>query len=103
MKIIRPQRLRSMPVAARLATRYEPVRLASSTRVKVSSLIRSSRLSSVIPAFDTSTSIGPWDFSTSVKAASMLAGPVGDRHPVSGVGQRAGDGQPDPAIAAGHQ
>src|SRR5664280_2341297 len=76
MKIIRPQRLRSMPVAARLATRYEPVRLASSTRVKVSSLIRSSRLSSVIPAFDTSTSIGPWDFSTSVKAASMLAGSV---------------------------
>ena len=76
MKIIRPQRLRSMPVAARLATRYEPVRFASSTGLKVSSLIRSSRVSSVMPALDTSTSTGPWVFSTSVNAASMLAASV---------------------------
>ena len=60
-----------MPRDARLTTRYAAVRLASTTEVKSSSLIRSSRPSRVIPAFDTTISTVPpkWS-STAVKAAS---------------------------------
>ena len=56
---MRPRRSRSMPFAARLATRNEPVRLVSSTAAQSSSLIRSSRVSRVMPALATSTSTGP--------------------------------------------
>ena len=43
--MIRPRRSRSMPFAARLASRKEPVRLVSMTEDQSSSDIRSSRVS----------------------------------------------------------
>ena len=59
MKTIRPRRSRSMPLAARLASRNEPVRLVSMTEDQSSSDIRSSSVSLVMPALATSTSTGP--------------------------------------------
>jgi hypothetical protein len=59
-----------MPRTARLATRYAPVRLVSSTSAKASSLISASSVSRVTPALATSTSTGPWSASTAAKAAS---------------------------------
>ena len=66
----RPRRIRIMPRTARLATRYAPVRLVSSTSAKASSLISASSVSRVTPALATSTSTGPWSASTAAKAAS---------------------------------
>ena len=74
--MIRPRRRRSMPLAARLASRKEPVRLVSMTEDQSSSLIRSSSVSWVMPALATSTSTGPWASSTSAKAASTASGSV---------------------------
>src|SRR5258708_7892732 len=59
-----------MPRPARLATRYAPARLVSSTSAKASSLISASSVSRVTPALATSTSTGPWSASTAAKAAS---------------------------------
>jgi hypothetical protein len=49
------------------------VRLASTTEVKLASLIRRSRPSLVTPALETSTSTGPSSASTAAKAASTEA------------------------------
>ena len=76
MKMIRPRRSRSMPLAARLASRKVPVRLVSMTEDQSSSLIRSSSVSLVMPALATSTSTGPWASSTCLKAASTASGSV---------------------------
>ncbi len=65
-----------MPLAARLATRKDPVRLVSMTFDQSSSLIRRSRVSWVTPALATSTSTGPWAASISANAASTDAGSV---------------------------
>ena len=65
-----------MPEAARLATRYAPPRLVSSTDPKVSSSIRSSSWSAVIPALATSTSTLPCSASTAEKAASTSTAEV---------------------------
>ncbi len=65
-----------MPLAARLATRKEPVRFVSMTRDQSSSLIRSTRVSAVMPALATSTSTGPCAASISVNAASTDSGSV---------------------------
>ena len=73
MKIIRPNRFLIMLRDARLATRNTPVRLASMTFSKLSSLIRMMSMSAVTPALATSTSTGPWCSSTRVKAASTAA------------------------------
>ena len=70
MKIIRPQRARTIFVAARLAQRKAPPRLVSTTLVNCSSDIRMISVSSVMPAFATSTSTGPSSFSIAVNAAS---------------------------------
>jgi hypothetical protein len=72
----RPQRFFSIPRVARLVTRKAPVRFASSTRVNCSSLIRSSKVSSVIPALDTRISTGPCVSSISVNAASTCCASV---------------------------
>src|SRR5262245_27803465 len=69
MKKIRPRRSRSMPRAARRATRNDPVRLVSMTADQSSSLIRSSNVSRVMPALATRTSTGPC-FSETVSTAS---------------------------------
>src|SRR6476469_1142332 len=74
--MIRPRRRRSMPLAARLASRKVPVRLVSMTDDQSSSLIRSRRVSLVIPALATRTSTGPWASSTCLKAASTASGSV---------------------------
>src|SRR6476469_1711203 len=76
MRMIRPRRRRSMPLAARLASRKVPVRLVSMTDDQSCSLIRSRRVSLVIPALATRTSTGPWASSTCAKAASTAAGSV---------------------------
>jgi hypothetical protein len=76
MKIIRPFLARIIVFAARLATRYDPARLVSSTAPKSSSVIMSSNLSLVMPALATSTSTGPWAASASLNAASTAAGSV---------------------------
>src|SRR5688500_15395810 len=76
MRMIRPRRSRSMPLAARLANRKVPVRLVSMTEDQSSSLIRSSRVSLVMPALATRTSTGPCASSTCVKAASTWAASV---------------------------
>ena len=68
--MIRPLRARSMPCVARLTTRNEAVRFASTTAEKSASLIRRRRVSFVIPAFDTRISTGPNLSSTALKAAS---------------------------------
>ena len=70
MKIIRPRRARTMPDAARFATRYVPARFVSTTVVKSASLMRSSSPSFVMPAFATSTSTGPKRSSTAANVAS---------------------------------
>ncbi len=63
-----------MPLAARRAQRKAPVRLVSTTSVKSSSLIRIKRVSLVMPALATTTSmVRPRICSASVKAASTLA------------------------------
>ena len=59
MKMIRPKRFLIMLRDARLATRKTPVRFASMTLVKFSSLIRMMSMSAVTPALATSTSTGP--------------------------------------------
>src|SRR5215468_1247009 len=73
MKMRRPRRIRIMPRTARLATRYAPARLVSSTSAKSSSPISASSVSRVTPALATSTSTGPWLASTAEKAASTDA------------------------------
>src|SRR5699024_4909910 len=73
MSTMRPFFLRIIDLMTRLTVRNAPVRLVSSTDSKESSLIRSSSWSSVIPAFATSTSIGPCASSTAVIAASRLS------------------------------
>ncbi len=70
---MRPNFAFIMPLVARLTTRNVPVRLVSTTLVKSSSDMRSSSWSFVMPAFATSTSIGPSSASTCVKAASTDA------------------------------
>ena len=55
---------------ARLATRNEPVRLASITSWKAWSLMRSISESKVMPALATSTSTGPHRSSMAAKADS---------------------------------
>src|SRR4051812_21232887 len=62
-----------MPCAARLATRYAPVRFASTTFAKDSSDMRSSSVSSVVPALETSTWTGPSSASTTLNAASTCS------------------------------
>jgi Flp pilus assembly protein TadG len=76
MKMIRPRRRRSMPLAARLASRNEPVRLVSMTEDQSSSDIRRTSVSAVMPAFATRTSTGPCAASISTNAASTAAGSV---------------------------
>ena len=76
MKTIRPRRSRSMPLAARLASRNEPVRLVSITDDQSSSDIRSTSVSAVMPALATSTSTGPCASSICLNAASTAAGSV---------------------------
>src|SRR5690606_3425458 len=73
MNTTRPLRARSMPRAARLATRNAPVRFVSTTSVKSDSAIRNRSVSRVMPALATRTSTGPWVASTSSKAASTDA------------------------------
>ena len=75
--MMRPQRARIILATARLATRKAPVRLASRTEVKSSSLMRSTSLSRVMPALDTSTSTGPSASSTAREGGVDLGG-VGD-------------------------
>ena len=57
-KMMRPLCSRSILATARLATRNDPVRLASITSRKACSLMRSISASPVIPALATSTSTG---------------------------------------------
>jgi hypothetical protein len=76
MNTIRPLRCRSIPFAARLATRYEPVRFVSMTASQSSSVIRSTSVSRVMPAFATSTSTGPCAASISAKAPSTCSASV---------------------------
>ena len=85
-----------------------------------SSLIRSSSVSSVMPALDTSTSTGPCSASTAANAASTAArvghvaldaeqavgraaAAVGHGDPVALGGEGPGDGQADAAVAAGDE
>ena len=117
---MRPRRSRSIPLAARLATRKEPVRFVSMTVDQSSSLIRSSRVSWVIPALATSTSTGPCASSTCAKAASTdvgvghvaddaerafgwLTAAVGDRDLVPRGDERLGDGAADAAVSSGDE
>ena len=67
----RPHLALSMPFDARFTTRYDPTRLVSTTSVNSASVIRTSRVSRVMPALATSTSTGPSFSSISVKAASI--------------------------------
>ena len=60
---------RSIFATARLATRNDPMRLASTTSRKAASLIRSSSESLVMPALATSTWTGPHRSSMETKAA----------------------------------
>ena len=76
MKTIRPLRSRSIPLAARLATRNEPVRLVSMTESQSSSDIRSSSVSRVMPALATSTSTGPCSAWIVSNAASTCSASV---------------------------
>ena len=71
--MMRPRRMRSMDLAARLARRNEPVRFVSMTLPQSSSLIRNNNASLVIPALAMRTSTGPCSASTSAKAASNAA------------------------------
>ena len=71
--MMRPVWRRSILATARLATRNEPVRLASMTSVKASSLMRSMRPSRVMPALATRTSTGPQALSMVAKAASTCS------------------------------
>ena len=90
------------------------------TRLNCSSLIRSSSVSSVMPALATSTSTGPElgldrgergvDRGGSVTSHVHAEQPVGragaavgHRDPVALRGERLRDGQADPAVAAGDQ
>ena len=74
MKIIRPRRILIIGRTARLATRYVPARLVSTTSLKSSSLISASSWSRVTPALATSTSTGPCASSAALNAASTAAG-----------------------------
>ena len=118
--MIRPRRSRSMPLAARLASRKVPVRLVSMTDDQSSSDIRSSSVSAVIPALATSTSTGPvrgldlderrldgggvGDVAAHVeRPVGATAGAGGDRDLVALRQERLGDRAADAAVAAGHQ
>src|SRR3954453_10849864 len=68
--MIRPRRSRSIPLAARFASRKVPVRLVSITEAQSSSDIRSNKVSAVMPAFATRTSTGPCAVSASTNACS---------------------------------
>ena len=92
MKIIRPKRFLIMLRDARLATRNTPVRFASMTLVKFSSLIRMISMSALRPALATSTSTGPWCSSTWVNAASTAALSVTSHWTAN----RSSPGAPDP-------
>ena len=72
----RPHRARSMPFDARLTTRNAPPRFVATTLSKSSSVMRSSSVSFVMPAFATTISTGPSCASTSVNAASTAAASV---------------------------
>src|SRR5579871_4352133 len=74
MRMIRPSRARTIPGTARLTTRNAPPRFVSTTDVKSSSVIRSTRLSLVIPALATTTDTFPSPSSTVRKAESTDAG-----------------------------
>ena len=80
-----------MPLAARLASRKEPVRLVSITEDQSSSDIRSTSVSAVMPALATSTSTGPWAASMVANAASTAAPSVMSQRTSSApVGRTAG-------------
>ena len=118
--MIRPRRSRSMPLAARLASRNEPVRLVSMTEDQSSSDIRSTRVSAVMPALATSTSTGPCAASISRErrldgrrvgdVAAHVEGALGRAAAARGHGdlvalgeERLGDRAADAAVAAGDQ
>jgi len=120
MNTIRPLRSRSIPFAARRATRNEPVRLVWMTASQSSSDIRSSSVSRVMPAFATSTSTGPCLLRDRVerRVDLLLVGDValhpeeavrrrtrvvGDRDLVAGLLERGRDRQTDPPATTGHQ
>ena len=117
---MRPQRPRSIFVAARLATRQAPLRLVSTTRLNCSSLIRMISVSSVMPALATSTSTGSelvldrrerrvdrggvGDVAGDPEQAGGRPGaPVGDGDPVALPGEGLRDGEADAPVAAGDQ
>jgi hypothetical protein len=67
--MIRPYRRLIIERLAARTHRNAPPRLVFTTDSYSSSVIRISNWSRVIPAFATSTSTGPWSFSTCAKAA----------------------------------
>ena len=71
--MMRPHRPFIIPLTARRDTRKAPVRLASTTSLKSSSDMRSTKPSWVIPALATSTSTGPNFSSMAEKAASTAS------------------------------
>ena len=74
--MIRPKRFLIIGRTACRATRNAPVRLVAMTASQSSSLIRSSSVSRVMPAFATSTSTLPRAASTWANAASTWPGSV---------------------------
>ena len=118
---MRPQRPFIMPFDTRLATRKPPLRLASMTSMKSSSLMRRTRPSLVMPALETRISTGPSFSSTSDTAASTDAESVTsacttrrsslssacrtrcDGDLVAGCSEPLGDGVADPSVSAGDE
>ena len=76
MRMTLPNFWRSMDLVTRFTTRKTPFRFVSTTLSNSSSLIRIKRVSFVMPAFATKTSIGPSAASTSAIAASSDAASV---------------------------
>ena len=116
----RPHRARSIPFDARLTTRNAPPRFVATTLSKSSSVMRSSRVSFVTPAFATTISTGPsvrLDLgergidgrgirhvrSHGERALGTLAGARGHGDLVAGGDEALGDGAADAAVSAGDE
>ena len=116
----RPHRARSMPFEARLTTRNVPPRFVATTLSKSSSVMRSSSVSLVMPAFATTISTGPscaLDLGErgidgcgirhvcahGERALGSLAGARGDGDLVAVGDEALGDGAADAAVASGDE
>ena len=116
----RPHRARSMPFDARLTTRNAPPRFVATTLSKSSSLMRSSSVSFVTPAFATTISTGPRVAlhlgergvdgrgirhirAHRERSLGTLARAGGDGDPVALRDEALGDGAADAAVSAGDE